>query len=513
MSEEESYARYMVKGGTITFIVAVLSALLGLGLRMFLTRALTVGDYGLLFAVISFISILMIFPGLGINWGIKKYLPEFRVKEEFTELKSSIAISLLIKVSTAVPIAVILIVFSRDIALGFFGTASAIPVIWILSIWFVVMIIVQTGINVFQALRDIPSNRSVDLFRITILFSIVFIVSVVTDLSLIYAAIAYLLASLLTVVWILIRLNKHRAILSKGEILLTKPLMKKLFIFGLPLILVSVSGRIIGYIDTLTITWFRTAEEVGLYQVALPATRILWFLGMAFTVPLFPMISELWAKKSTEKIRDTLYFLTKFFFILLIPTTLVFLAFPDVIIKLLFGVNYLGASLTVQILSITMLFYVLFGIFGSTLAGIGKNFTYGMIYGVAAVINLVGDLLLVPLLGINGAAIAFLIAIFVAFIVSIYFTRKHIKFPVPFQPVAKTVTGGILALLLIICLKSILPFLMWPKLLTILISAGLFYSIWILRMGVFVRKDFTMVEKTVPIPKQIKSILRKLTAK
>ncbi|KXB05998.1 hypothetical protein AKJ51_04340, partial [candidate division MSBL1 archaeon SCGC-AAA382A20] len=383
---------------------------------------------------------------------------------------------------------------------------------WILSIWFIEKSIVQLGTNVFLSFRDILGNRSTSLVRILVLFFTVFGISLVTDVKLIHAAFAYLLSGFVTLIWILIRFRKHRTILSKGKTLFTKSLTKKLFLFGLPLILASFSGRITSYVDTLTITWFRTQEEVGLYQVALPATRILKMLGTSLTFPLLPMISELWAKKDKDRIRSTLYMLMKFSFFLTIPVLLGFLTFPDVVVRVLFGSEYLAATLAIRIMSVTMLLKVVSGVFAKTLVGIGKNVLRAKIYATAAAINLFGDILLVPIWGVEGAAVAFLTAILISFFLELYFTRKIVKFHAPFRSVLKMILGGVLTLGLIFLMNFVIRLPLWPKISMISVLGGTFYMMWVLRTGVMKNKDFEMLEKAIPIPIPdiVKDILEKL---
>lgn len=511
MEEDASYGSYLAKGSAFATVALVLSSLLSFGSRMFLSRALSVEEYGLLFAVLSLLSFLKLFEGLGLSSAIVKFVPEFRVKEKFTNLKSTIVITLLVRTATSLAVATILWILAKPIALEFIGTAKAIPVIRILSIWFISMSIIGTGRSIFRALKDIPSNQSIELFRFTIILSIIGIFSYYVDLNVKMAALAFLISGFGTILWILFRLGKHVEILSRGEAVLTSSLTKKLLVFGLPLILGSLSGRVTSHIDTIVITSLLSAEKAGLYQVARPATRILQYAGMAVSIPLFPMISELWSKRDKEKIGSTLYFITKFSFLFLIPATIVFIAFPDVIIRILFSYRYLEAASTVRILSITMVVMVMFIILNNTLLGIGKNILYSKIYGLAAVLNFVGDIMLVPILGIDGAAIAFLTSFSIALILEFYYVRKFIEFPSPYVTIGKEILGGTLTLGIIYIAKYILPFPLWPKLITTVLVGGSFYLIWIFKTATVEKDDVEVLTDILPIPDRIERLLSRLT--
>ncbi len=504
---EKNYADYIFRGASIAFIFGVATGVIGLLVRIFLSRSLSPIDYGIFYAVFSLIGFLKLFRKLGLGQAIVKFLPEFREKNKFTELKSSILSAVLVKLVVSSLMAGILFVFSEQVAMGFIGNRSAVSIIRLLSVWFVVMSLLSSGQKIFQGFGDIVGFKSVEFLRVLITFLILGVFSYFTDLEAPGTALAFVLGNILVGLWVLIRLKKHKTTLSKGEMKISKQVTKKMVFFGLPLMFSGLAGVITGRIDTIVITFFRTSKEVGFYQVARPATKIIMQAGSVVGVPLLPMVSELWAKKDMESLNFTMYYISKLSFLLLIPLVLIFLTFPKIIIRVLFSKQYLPAAGAMRILSVTMLVTVLFSIFGKTLVAIGKNRLHAKIYGVAAGLNLVGDLLLVPFIGIEGAALAFLFSFVVALLLEFHYTQKHIEFDIPIKAIGKIIIGGALTIVLILLLKSVLPFPIWPKIFLVLICGFIFYTIWIFGMSILTDEDFEMIRQTIPLPDLVFRIL------
>lgn len=510
MPEPKSYARRLVKGSAIVFTAFIASEIVGLFLRMFLARSLTVAEYGLFYAVLTFVSLFTLFQGLGIGAALVKYIPEFTVRKRFAEIKSSIAFALLFQAVFAFIASAALFILSDHIALAVFKTLTASLPLRILSIWFFVEGFRSIILSAIQGFQNMSVYALLDFSHtLLFLFSAVLFVSIL-GLGLNGVPLAYLLVAVLICLFGMAFLIRRYSHVFREKVSITKPLCKKLLMFALPLFVAGFGSLIINYTDTMAITIFRTMPEVGHYQAAQPTARILWYFPMALTTVLFPMISELWARKEQKLLGQTLHFLTKFSFVLLVPAALIFIAFPDIVIGRLFGPGYLAGAVALQILSATAIAYVLSGILSSVIAGIGKPIVTTKVTAVMALFNLVGNLALVGPYGIEGVAVATLGTWCLGLVLFFYYARKFIRFTVPYLSILKTVTGGVLTLLLIFDLKSLLVLPPWPETFAVMIPGLLFYGVWILATKAITKDDLRVIARVVPMPKWLVRLAGKL---
>ena len=501
MPEPKSYARRLVKGSAIVFTAVVATGLISFLLRIFLARSLSVTEYGLFYAVFALVSFFTLFHDLGLRSALVKYIPEFEVRKRSDKIKSSMVLTLLFQAVLAFSVTMALFTFSDQIALAIFRTAEASLVIKILSVWFFTAIFRYLFRSVFQGFQNMLAYASMEFLNILfVLLSAILLVGVV-GVGIEGAALSYLLASLIVAALGMILLRRGYPQVLREKVQITKPLIKKLFAFALPVFIGGLGGLVIGYTDTLTITVFRTLPEVGFYQTAQPAARMLWYFSTSLTVILFPMISELWARRERKLLRNALHFLTKFSFILIIPTALIFIAFPDIVINLLFGPRYLAGTTVLQILSGAAIVYMLYAILVSVINGIGKPIINTKVVALMASLNLAGNLVLIPTYGIEGAAIATFSAYTLGLVLMFYYTRKLVKFTVPALSLLKTVTGGVLTLLIIFGLKSVLVLPPWPEAFVVVMPSLVFYGVWVLATKAVTKDDLRLIARIVPMPK------------
>jgi len=496
-----SYARRLVKGSAIVFTALVFSGLVGFLLRMFLARNLSIEEYGLFYAVFALVSFFALFRDLGLNSALVKYIPEFSMRKDFGSIKSSIAFTAIFQAIFAFSISAILFIFSGQIAMAVFRTEAAALPLGILCAWFFVMVFYSIVCSAFQGFQNMPAYASMEFLRITfVLLSAVLFIGVLGQ-GVGSVASAYLVAAAIMIVFALAYFGKRYPQVLKRKGSITKPLVKKLFAFAIPVFIGGIGGLVIGYMDTLMITVFRTLPEVGLYQVAQPTASILWMFAGALTAVFFPMVSELWVRRERALLSRALYFLIKFSFVLVIPVALIFIAFPGIIIRLLFGEGYLAGATALQILAGVAIVYTPFAILLSTVGGIGKPIVGTKVVGAMAGLNLVGNSLLIPPYGIEGAAVATFFSYLLGLVLLFYYARKFVQFTVPASSLLKTVTGGVLTLLIIFGLKSVLVLSPWPEAFVVVVPSLAFYGAWILATKAITKDDLKLIARIVPMPK------------
>jgi O-antigen/teichoic acid export membrane protein len=493
------YARRLVKGSAIVFIALIGSQFVAFLLRMFLARSLTVEEYGLFYAVFFFISFFEIFRDLGFGSALVKYIPEFNVKKQFGKLKSSIAFTLALRAVFALFIMALLFIFSDQIASSFLKTGAAAPIIQILAVWFFVMIFLPF-LSVFQSFQDMPVYALLQFLRNFLVLILAVIIIKYFGFGVTGVALAYLIELSAVVILAFFLLRRRYPFIFRARTSITKPLVKKLSFFALPVFLGGLGGLIMTNMDTLMLTGLRTLSEVGFYQVAQPVSHFLWYFPIALITVLFPMVSEFWARRDKKLLIGALRLLVKFSFIAIVPGTIVLIAFPEIVINLLFGPEYLAGAAALQILSATAVPYTLFMIMSYTMQGIGKPLVSTKVVAVMAMVNFLGNLALIPFYGIEGAAVTTLASYVLGTVLLFYYSKRIIRFTAPASSLVKTILGGILTLLLILGLKSIIELSPWVEAFVVIVPSLVFYAVWILATRAVTKEDLRLIARIVPMP-------------
>ncbi|OGX06223.1 MAG: hypothetical protein A2Z88_06320 [Omnitrophica WOR_2 bacterium GWA2_47_8] len=203
-------------------------------------------------------------------------------------------------------------------------------------------------------------------------------------------------------------------------------LCKSLFKDVWPLLVSGIAVSIYMRIDQIMIKHMMDATSVGYYAAAVRISEAFFFIPVIISTSLFPTIVS--TKLNDEKLfyeKLQALFAILFWVALFLSVALSLLSQP--IILLLYGEEYLPAAAVLAI-HIWSSIFIFIGD-GRYKWSVSENLQiYTMYYTLTgAVTNIVLNLLLIPAMGIKGAAIATVIAQFVACVLSSAFSRKTRK--------------------------------------------------------------------------------------
>ncbi|MBW2988640.1 polysaccharide biosynthesis C-terminal domain-containing protein, partial [Candidatus Woesearchaeota archaeon] len=286
---------------------------------------------------------------------------------------------------------------------------------------------------------------------------------------------------------------------------LSSVLLRKLTMFALPAMLNSFGSMIVGYLDVMMLTYFRTYPEVGVYNVVLPTALILTHLGTSIAIVLFPMVSELWAKGNKKRLAQGLRLLYKYSPFIVVPGALTLFVYPDFVLRLLFGTPYASGSLALvvfgytfasgplalQIISIGIIMSTLYLVNSSVLGGIGVPIENTKVLIPAAVFNFILNLFLIPKFGIVGAAFSTTLSYILMVVLSIIKVKRFISFSLPWSDWLKIITCGAIFLLTILFLNRWLVLNLYLKVALSVIASGVVYLLSAILLGLVKLEDLT----------------------
>ena len=485
------YTRRAVRGAGIVFIMLVASYFLGYVFRLLIARELGVASYGLVYAIISLFGIFSILMSLGLESALIKYIAQFRVENRLEKIKGSILIVLFSKILLSILVCGALILFSDRLSIDYFNTSgmsitpsevSLLIKIYAAGIIFsAVTTTLKVSLQGFQSMKYYSSVNFVKSVIVLLVTVFLFSLGFREMAPILGFTLAFIVFLPLIYFPLLVRKVFPEFLRVRAE--LTKPLAKKLFLFGVPVVFTGLAAIIFGYTDTLILTYFRPLEEVGLYNAAFPTMKIIGVIGTALASVVFPVSSELWARRGGEQLSKGLGMLYKYVLIFVFPIALLMFLFPELILGVLFGGEFRAAGGVLRILALGYFLHALTGVNTSTLSGIGEPKEVSKIMLSGAAVNLVLNLILIPVYGMEGAAFSTLIAFILIFILSVVKIRRRISFVIPWRDFLVVVSSGFLITLLAYLIKCVEWMDMWSKLI-LTVSLGIFvYVISLLGSG------------------------------
>lgn len=220
-------------------------------------------------------------------------------------------------------------------------------------------------------------------------------------------------------------------IIEKGKIKFEASLVSHIFIQSSPFIISGLVSVIYTQIDKVMIEQFlNDSTQTGLYSAALTVCSTWLFLPQAFITSARPVIFELKDRNDPRYIVRLKQLYSFTIWGCLAVATIITVCAP-VIIKILYGDDYASAAGTLRI----VIWYTVFSMIG-TARGIWilcekKNRFVWKYLMVGSIVNVILNAFLIPCMGINGAALATVVAQFTSAIIAPTFykeTRIHTKY-------------------------------------------------------------------------------------
>ncbi|PIZ92485.1 MAG: hypothetical protein COX82_04705 [Candidatus Magasanikbacteria bacterium CG_4_10_14_0_2_um_filter_41_10] len=223
---------------------------------------------------------------------------------------------------------------------------------------------------------------------------------------LIYLILAFTISSAANVLFaIFILKTKHHLSLRPSY---KSDVAKHIARIAIPFALAAVFARVYSYIDSILLSKMMGNEAVGFYSIPYKITYAFQFIPLALIAALYPKFSEYFAHDK-KKLSQVFEQGVKYLLLIAMPIAFGIAVLSKDIVLLLYTDEYLPSVLPLQILIISLIFSYLSFPIGAFLNACDKQKAQTTIVGTVMVVNIVLNVLLIPRLGVAGAAVAALV--------------------------------------------------------------------------------------------------------
>ncbi|NTV24315.1 MAG: oligosaccharide flippase family protein, partial [Nanoarchaeota archaeon] len=262
--------RRLVRKSSIVFLFMIITAGFGYLFRLILSRNMSLAEFGLFFAVLSFINMFYGFKGFGTATASVKFISEYKAKGETEKVREVVLAYSIIQLVIFGMLTLVILFSSGFLSQNYFKAEDAKSLLFILSIAFFFFIFVSTARALLQGLQKQTEFSSVELVQSVLLVLFVYFMH---DTSVLIPAFAYLFSFFLTTIWSTYLAARSFPLL--GTIKTDLKTYLKLFKYGIPVTLATIFSTLVSSLDTVVLTYFRSLEEVAIYNVAVPTVNLL----------------------------------------------------------------------------------------------------------------------------------------------------------------------------------------------------------------------------------------------
>lgn len=443
--EVDTNLKKIARTAMVLFICLIVGKVLVYIYRVIIARSFGAETYGVYSLATMIVAWFSLVASLGFSESLTRYLPILVGKKKISDIKHMFRFTLKVLIISSFLAGILLFIFSEFIAVEIFHNSKLLTFLQFFSLA-IPLIVISTPFN--AALRSYEKTNWQSL--IAYVFhnvASVGLVIILLSLELGTKAIifSYLLGSLVTLVSSYLISKRLLPHLYKKEFRANKEnksLILEFIKYSWPLLFASFVGIFYSWADSFALGYLKTAVEVGLYNAAMPIAMLLGITPELFMQLFFPLINKEYAKDNLYAVKEMSKQVNKWILIINAPAMVLLFVFPELIIGLLFGQEYVGAATALRILSISSFLLAAFVPVNRKIIqmkGKSRILFYDVFF--AAGLNLLLNIFFIPLdkiwfiensSGINGAAIATLISSAAMCLVFVIEARHYIS-SLPFR--------------------------------------------------------------------------------
>ncbi|MDJ1433107.1 flippase [Halostagnicola sp. A-GB9-2] len=395
--------RKKVVSGFSAELVAQLFGVIFSGLLLvILARLLTAEQYGLLYLSISIFSVIILITSFGFSRSAARYITDYEENDP-GQIPYIIRASLLYCAVALLVVGFSFTVFQEQIS-HWLGEPDLQPLLLVGILYIIFYSFVEYCRRIFQGFKSI--KKSATLHVVNTSFKFVFVVLlVVIGFDAVGALVGYVVGLVVTSLFGAVLL--YRTVKAYESSAKVEPgLRRKLFEYSLPITLTSSGTVLIKRVDVILIGFFLNPVAVGYYTVSKQIIDFVVKPANSLGFSISPRYSEQVSKgnysRAATLYQDALHSMV----LLYAPAAIGLFLVADPAVTLIFGQEYHGAIPVVQMFSIYVLIQAISYVTGSGLDYLGKAKFRAILKGTIAVGNVVLNIILIPTIGITGAALA-----------------------------------------------------------------------------------------------------------
>ncbi len=270
--------------------------------------------------------------------------------------------------------------------------------------------------------------------------------------------------------------------------------IKSLSVFSFWLFLTSSGVLVFSQADTVLIGYFMNVENVGIYRVVLQFTGIATFSSNALRMTLWPKVSQWGKSKEIYLVEESLSRSISYSLILAIPVLVGGILLGDRLLYLFYGADFaqgyyvLIILLAVQVVNVFQYFFTMYldaldhpqESFKVTAVGVGANIALNII--------------LIPLIGINGAAIATLVTMTLNALLAWRALSRYMTIKLESQSLSNITISSVAMGVLVVVYRLFVPLSnVWVTILAVALG-GMIYGFLILK---FDKKVYTEMKDII----------------
>lgn len=225
--------------------------------------------------------------------------------------------------------------------------------------------------------------------------------------------------------------------------------LKKYLGFSVPQIPSGALLWIINSSDRYFITGYLGLSQTGIYSASYSIGSIISIFYIPTSFVIFPVISRFWEKDEILSVKRYLEYSTKLFLFFGIPSSVGLYILSKPLLQIFTTSEFLsGGGILTFLIALSTIFLGIYQINLYVICLIEKTKFMPFIIGLSAFINVVINIILIPKIGIMGAAISTVLSYVILALITIILAEKKVNYSFDFVFLSKIGLSSVLMVLI-----------------------------------------------------------------
>lgn len=421
----------VLRGAAVVFSSRISETFFTMATSIFIARVYGAETVGALAAVRSVMEIITILALMGTDVSLLRLIPQMRKVSERSAFRL-FGTAFRIVAVTSLAFSILLVLGGHQVAI--FLNKPHLGAFYALAGWFVLpKTIFKLNLEGLRGMKLFGSvaNQNVSLAVLNLAFLILMTIVMLDRYIPIQSYMATLAATGLISTYLAVRGFRRRI---KPDQPVESMAPREVLKVSAPMFVTKSAFLILGHADVLMITYFMTEADVGFYQVAWKLVMFNKFFKNSITSTSAPKLAELFAAGDTKALRRVAKKTTGLLGITILPFMIFLILAGKPIISGLYGNEFLAGYEAFVWLCAAQVITSLLGHVGMFMNMCGKQTTYMYMVLGSALLNIVGNAILIPSIGITGAAISNVVSVVSVHVVASLYIKRNFGFTIMYFP-------------------------------------------------------------------------------
>lgn len=393
-----SFKQILLKKGFFALMDKATVALIGFVYVVLSARIISTEEYGALMLALSIYNFLILYSDSGTGNALVKYAAEGREREKI------LGNAFRIKMLSLAAVSVLSMVFAFTLP-EIFRT----PQLFSLFL-FIPVLMFSLVLNTFFKQLLQAEHRIKEIFYVdfTGLLTMSFLFFMAFEVRLLKGALDVLLILAITNLisaFLGFYLSKYMPAMEKD-----RKWSKKILRFSNYSSLSALGSIIYTRTDMIMLGLMLGAPAVAVYGSAWILASAVYIIPQAIYMVIFPMASKMSSERREREMPGLYWHGVAYSLSLSIPASLILIFFPYQVLSIVYGGRYMESAYVLQVLAFWGIIRPFGNLSGAFIDGMGKPRVNANIIWMTAGINVIANLILIPIYGVAGAAYASIIA-------------------------------------------------------------------------------------------------------